>query len=53
MEPYQTLANVIVELAVKDYRIALKYHTATRTRKNTLTRWTAWNSSPVPAGTGC
>lgn len=26
MEPYQTLANAIVELAVKDYRIALKYH---------------------------
>ena len=26
MEPYQALANAIVELAVKDYRIALKYH---------------------------
>lgn len=26
MEPYRTLANAIVELAVKDYRIALKYH---------------------------
>ena len=26
MEPYQALANAIVELAVKDYRTALKYH---------------------------
>lgn len=26
MEPYQALANAIVELAVKDYKIALKYH---------------------------
>lgn len=25
MEPYQALANAIVELAVKDYRTALKY----------------------------
>lgn len=26
MEPYQALANAIVELAVKDYKKALKYH---------------------------
>ena len=26
MDPYQALANAIVELAVKDYRTALKYH---------------------------
>ena len=26
MEPYQALANAIVELAVNDYRTALKYH---------------------------
>lgn len=26
MEPYQALANAIVELAVKDYKQALKYH---------------------------
>ena len=26
MEPYQALANAIVELAAKDYRTALKYH---------------------------
>ena len=26
MEPYQALANAIVELAVKDYKTALKYH---------------------------
>lgn len=26
MNPYQTLANAIVELAVKDYKKALKYH---------------------------
>ena len=26
MEPYQALANAIVELAVKDYRTALKSH---------------------------
>lgn len=26
MEPYQALANAIVELAIKDYRTALKYH---------------------------
>ena len=26
MEPYQALANAIVELAVKDYRTVLKYH---------------------------
>ena len=26
MEPYQALANAVVELAVKDYRTALKYH---------------------------
>jgi len=26
MEPYQALANAIVELAVKDYRKALKQH---------------------------
>lgn len=26
MNPYQALANTIVELAVKDYRKALKYH---------------------------
>ena len=26
MEPFQALANAIVELAVKDYRTALKYH---------------------------
>lgn len=26
MEPYHALANAIVELAVKDYRTALKYH---------------------------
>ena len=28
MEPYQALANAIVELAVKDYKQALKYHLA-------------------------
>ena len=26
MESYQALANAIVELAVKDYKTALKYH---------------------------
>ena len=26
MDPYQALANAIVELAVKDYKTALKYH---------------------------
>ena len=26
MDPYQALANAIVELAVKDYKRALKYH---------------------------
>ena len=26
MNPYQALANAIVELAAKDYRTALKYH---------------------------
>ena len=26
MEPYQALANAIVELAVKDYKRALQYH---------------------------
>ena len=26
MNPYQALANAIVELAVKDYKTALKYH---------------------------
>ena len=26
MDPYQALANAIVELAAKDYRSALKYH---------------------------
>ena len=26
MDPYQSLANAIVELAVKDYKTALKYH---------------------------
>lgn len=26
MEPYQALANAIVELAVKDYKTALKYY---------------------------
>lgn len=26
MEPYQALANAIVELAVKDYKTALKQH---------------------------
>ncbi|WP_087064217.1 hypothetical protein [Intestinibacillus massiliensis] len=26
MEPYQALANAIVELAAKDYKTALKYH---------------------------
>ena len=26
MDPYQALANAIVEVAVKDYKIALKYH---------------------------
>lgn len=26
MEPYQALANAVVELAVKDYKTALKYH---------------------------
>lgn len=26
MTPYQALANAIVELAVKDYKTALKYH---------------------------
>ena len=26
MDSYQALANAIVELAVKDYKIALKYH---------------------------
>lgn len=26
MEPYQALANAIVEMAVKDYKQALKYH---------------------------
>nr|DAL77427.1 MAG TPA: hypothetical protein [Caudoviricetes sp.] len=26
MNPYQALANAIVELAVKDYKKALKYH---------------------------
>ena len=26
MEPYQALANAIVEVAVKDYKTALKYH---------------------------
>ena len=26
MEPYQALANAIVELAVKDYKKALKQH---------------------------
>ena len=28
MEPYQALANAIVEVAVKDYKTALKYHYA-------------------------
>jgi hypothetical protein len=28
MEPYQALANAIVELAAKDYAVALKYHYA-------------------------
>ena len=26
MNPYQALANAIVESAVKDYKVALKYH---------------------------
>lgn len=26
MDPYQALANAIVEMAVKDYKQALKYH---------------------------
>ena len=26
MNPYQALANAVVETAVKDYRTALKYH---------------------------
>ena len=26
MDPYQALANAIVELAAKDYAVALKYH---------------------------
>ena len=28
MDPYQALANAIVELAAKDYAVALKYHYA-------------------------
>jgi hypothetical protein len=33
MEPYQALANAIVELAVKDYKRALKYHYRHPSRK--------------------
>ena len=28
MDPYQALANAIVEMAAKDYAVALKYHYA-------------------------
>lgn len=34
MEPYQALANAIVELAVKDYKQALKYHYAHPDKKS-------------------
>ena len=50
MNPYQALANAIVELAVKDYKKALTSIPATR---STLTRSKALSSSSIPAGTEC
>ena len=53
MEPYQALANAIVELAVKDYKKPSNSTSVFPIIRITQMRSHHWSVSSVPAGMGC